>query len=82
MDHDGHPAWGVRIEPDKEGRPVEKKAWRTAQYIARLAIGASDFTDGGTHYDEANLHPAWAAQKRFVGQCQRSPYWSHFVTGI
>ena len=51
-----------------KGRPVEKKAWQAAQYIARLAMVTPDFTDGSTHYHEANLHPAWAAQNRFVGQ--------------
>ena len=60
----GEFGWNVT----KKGRPVEKKAWRAAQYIARLAMVTPDFTDGSTHYHEANLHPAWAAQKRFVGQ--------------
>ena len=51
-----------------KGRPVEKKAWLVAQYTARLAMVTPDFTDGSTHYHEANLHPAWADQNRFVGQ--------------
>jgi hypothetical protein len=60
----GEFGWNVT----KKGRPVEKKAWQAAQYIARLALVTPDFTDGSTHYHEANLHPAWAVQKRFVGQ--------------